>query len=121
MDIKKISPSFSVSSQLTIKDLGLASSQGFKTVINNRPDGESDDQPSSAEFARVAQELDSPHPEQHALQHLLAGIDPGSEQQHLGEARREQLGPVENSRQSAVAASPCRRWCTDPTLTASDR
>lgn len=57
MDIKKISPSFSVTSQLTIKDLGLASSQGFKTIINNRPDGESDDQPSSKEFEHAAQEL----------------------------------------------------------------
>lgn len=57
MDIKKISPSISVSSQLTLKDLGLASAQGYKTIINNRPDGESDDQPASEEIERIAQEL----------------------------------------------------------------
>ncbi|MEH6471803.1 MAG: TIGR01244 family sulfur transferase [Halopseudomonas sp.] len=57
MDISKISPAFSVAGQLSLKELGLASAQGYKTIINNRPDGESDDQPTSAEFAQTAKEL----------------------------------------------------------------
>ncbi len=57
MDIKRISPFFSVSAQLSPADLGAAASQGFKAVINNRPDRESDDQPSSAELEAAAEGL----------------------------------------------------------------
>lgn len=46
MDIKKIAPDLSVSPQVQPQDVGVAASMGFRTIIVNRPDGESDDQPS---------------------------------------------------------------------------
>ncbi len=54
MDIKKISPFISVSPQLSVPDVGVAASMGFKAIINNRPDNESDDQPPSADIERAA-------------------------------------------------------------------
>ena len=45
MDIKTIAPDLSVSSQITAQDVGIAASQGFRSVIINRPNGESADQP----------------------------------------------------------------------------
>jgi len=45
MDIKTIAPDLSVSPQLTVQDVGIAASQGFRSLIINRPDGESSDQP----------------------------------------------------------------------------
>jgi uncharacterized protein (TIGR01244 family) len=58
MDVKKINDTISVSPQMSPADMADAAAQGFKTVINNRPDGEGGpDQPSSeavAEAARAA-------------------------------------------------------------------
>lgn len=54
MDLKRISPFFTASAQLSAADIGTAASQGYKAIINNRPDGESDDQPSSAEIEAAA-------------------------------------------------------------------
>ncbi len=55
MDIKKISPSLSVSAQITPTDVGILASQGFRTIICHRPDGESAEQPASAEIAAAAE------------------------------------------------------------------
>lgn len=55
MDIKKISPFLSVSPQISEADVGILASQGFRTIICNRPDGEADDQPASAAIAAAAE------------------------------------------------------------------
>ena len=69
MDIKQITPFLSVASQLSISDLGIASAQGFRTIINNRPDGEADDQPTSDELAGAAAAL--------GLDYLYLPVVPG--------------------------------------------
>jgi sulfide:quinone oxidoreductase len=63
MDLKRISPFFTASPQLSAADVGAAASLGFKAIINNRPDGEGDDQPRSEEIeaAAKAQGLDYRH------------------------------------------------------------
>ncbi len=45
MDIRRISPEFAVSPQISAADVGVAAAQGVRAVICNRPDGESGDQP----------------------------------------------------------------------------
>jgi sulfide:quinone oxidoreductase len=57
MNMKKISPRFFVSEQISTTDLGVASAQGIKTIMNNRPDGEAQGQPRSADLAAAAAEL----------------------------------------------------------------
>jgi len=57
MNMRKLSPRFFVSEQITTADLGVASAQGIKTVINNRPDNEAQGQPRSADLAAAAEEL----------------------------------------------------------------
>jgi sulfide:quinone oxidoreductase len=54
MDIITIAPDLSVSPQLQPQDIGLAAAQGFKSVIINRPDGESDEQPPHEAIAVAA-------------------------------------------------------------------
>ncbi|MCR9194805.1 MAG: bifunctional protein tyrosine phosphatase family protein/NAD(P)/FAD-dependent oxidoreductase [Hyphomonas sp.] len=54
MDIKTIAPDLSVSSQITVQDVGVAVSQGFRSLIINRPDGESADQTSHTEIEEAA-------------------------------------------------------------------
>ena len=55
MDIKTIAPDLSVSPQISVQDVGIAASQGFKSLIINRPDGESSDQTAHAEIEAAAQ------------------------------------------------------------------
>lgn len=54
MDAKRINDRVSVSPQIAIDDLPAIKAAGFTTVINNRPDGESPDQPASAEMEAAA-------------------------------------------------------------------
>ena len=53
--ISRLTPFLSVTSRLTETDLGIVASQGFKSIISNLPDGESDDQPSSVDLLAAAQ------------------------------------------------------------------
>ncbi len=40
MDVRKINETISVAPQLTASDMAEAAKMGFKTIVNNRPDGE---------------------------------------------------------------------------------
>ncbi|MEZ0168247.1 TIGR01244 family sulfur transferase [Microvirga sp. TS319] len=57
MKVTKLTPNISVAHQLTKQDLEEAVGAGFKTIINNRPDGEAPDQPPSEELAAAAKRL----------------------------------------------------------------
>jgi uncharacterized protein (TIGR01244 family) len=53
-DFRKVTDDFSVAPQIAPGDIAEAAKQGFVLVINNRPDGESPDQPSSETMALEA-------------------------------------------------------------------
>ncbi len=74
MNFKTLAPDISVSPQLTPQDVGLAAAQGFRSIIINRPDGESDDQPGHELIAEAAQ--------RHGLEVCYIPIVPG----HLSDA-----------------------------------
>lgn len=52
-----LTPSLSVSPQITERDVGILAAQGFRGIISNRPDGEAEDQPATATIAAAAQRL----------------------------------------------------------------
>ena len=54
-NIKRLTPFLSVAPQISLGDIGTLSAHGFRAVISNRPDGEGEGQPSSAEIAAAAQ------------------------------------------------------------------
>ena len=55
LQIISLTPDFAVSPQLATTDFSALAQQGFKTIINNRPDGEGGGaQPSSPEMERAA-------------------------------------------------------------------
>ena len=56
MDVKRIDDNFSVSPQISPEDVTAIKAQGFVAIINNRPDGESPDQPSGATIEKAAHE-----------------------------------------------------------------
>jgi uncharacterized protein (TIGR01244 family) len=56
INTQTIAPGFAVAAQLSAEQMADAAAQGFKTVINNRPDGEGGpDQPQSQAIAAAAQ------------------------------------------------------------------
>jgi len=57
MHYQSLSSTLSVAPQIQPQDLEAIASAGFKTVINNRPDGESLDQPTAADMAAHAKSL----------------------------------------------------------------
>jgi len=58
MEVKTISPFLSVAAQIKAEDVATLSELGFRTIINNRPDNETDDQPRSATLAAAAKAHD---------------------------------------------------------------
>ena len=56
LPIRPLNPSFAVGAQLAPGDLAMVATMGFKTVINNRPDGEGGpDQPASTAMQAAAE------------------------------------------------------------------
>ena len=55
MDLKRINDHVTVSPQISLDDIAAIKAAGFTTIVNNRPDGESPDQPDS-ETMRAAVE-----------------------------------------------------------------
>lgn len=54
MELKRINDHITVSGQILPEDVSALKAAGFTTIINNRPDGESPDQPASAEIEAAA-------------------------------------------------------------------
>src|SRR5260221_4065007 len=57
MQTRSLTEKLLVSSQLMLTDLTAAADQGIRSIINNRPDGEASDQPTSAEIEAAASAL----------------------------------------------------------------
>jgi sulfide:quinone oxidoreductase len=57
MKITRLAPAFCVSDQLQPEDLPRVREAGYRAVINNRPDGEEDGQPTSAQLSAEADKL----------------------------------------------------------------
>lgn len=54
MPFSNLTETMWVAPQLTVADVARAAEMGVKCIINNRPDGESDDQPAGADLAAAA-------------------------------------------------------------------
>jgi uncharacterized protein (TIGR01244 family) len=53
-DFRRVNDHLSVSPQLSVADVAEAKAKGFTTIVNNRPDGEAPDQPTSAQIEAAA-------------------------------------------------------------------
>jgi sulfide:quinone oxidoreductase len=98
MRTARLTPTLSVAPQLTEADVEQAAAAGFRTIINNRPDGESPDQPSSDKLAAAASRL-------------------GLQYRHIpvvsGEISPEQIAAFRTA--LAEAASPALAFCRSGT------
>jgi len=55
LELKRINQHVSVSPQISPEDIPTIKAAGFTTIVNNRPDGESPDQPTSDTIEKAAQ------------------------------------------------------------------
>ena len=53
-EFRRVTDEFWVSPQISVEDVAKAKAEGFTRIINNRPDGESPDQPASAQIEAAA-------------------------------------------------------------------
>ena len=90
MQIRKLTTQVSVSPQLEPEELANLAAAGFRSVINNRPDGEADDQPASAVMADAAA--------RHGLAYRYIPLVPGQYDSAaidaMAQAMEELPGPV---------------------------
>ena len=90
MDITRLSDRLAVAPQIRPQDLGDVAAAGFVGIVNNRPDGEAPDQPSSFELETAAR--------QHGLRYWHIPIVPGEmAEQHvrgLAAALEQAGGPL---------------------------
>ncbi len=55
MELKRINQHVTVSPQISPEDVATIKAAGFTTIVNNRPDGEQPDQPTSDQIQQAAQ------------------------------------------------------------------
>lgn len=53
-DFRRVTDDLSVAPQISVVDVAEAARQGFKTIVNNRPDGEDPGQPDEADIKAAA-------------------------------------------------------------------
>jgi sulfide:quinone oxidoreductase len=90
MDIHRITPGLSVAPQISPADVGLAASQGFRSIVNNRPAGESEDQPSAEAIREAAQAHGLDYRDIPVVSGQVTDADAAAFSQALGEMK----GPV---------------------------
>jgi len=90
VNIVKITPDIAVSEQLEPEDVAAIAAAGYKLLINNRPDGESPGQPTSAALAAAAAE--------HGIAYVhypVSGMNfPGPDLQYLATVFDNAEGPA---------------------------
>ena len=57
MDLRPVTPTYSVSGQISAEDLAAIKAAGFKSIVCHRPDGEAAGQPSFASIRQAAEAL----------------------------------------------------------------
>ncbi|HYD87998.1 MAG TPA: TIGR01244 family sulfur transferase [Vitreimonas sp.] len=53
-EFRRVSPHFAVAGQIELADISRAAAEGYRTLVNNRPDGEAPGQPRAAEVKAAA-------------------------------------------------------------------
>lgn len=56
MNITELAPNYAVTPQVEVQDIPQIKALGYDVLINNRPDGEADDQPNEADIRAAAEQ-----------------------------------------------------------------
>ena len=86
-EFRTLSDSVLASQQLTLADVAAASSMGVTLIVNNRPEGEADDQTPGAEIEAAARAA--------GLNYLAIPVTPGTFDEAQVSAMRDALGAAD--------------------------
>ncbi|MCC6926847.1 TIGR01244 family sulfur transferase [Novosphingobium sp.] len=90
VEANEIASGYAVRGQITVADLTKIAAAGYKTVVNNRPDGEEDGQPTSAVLEAESRRL--------GLRYVAIPVDPAgpsaAQARQLAETLKSAPGPV---------------------------
>lgn len=125
MQIKAIDTHYSVSDQVNASDMSLLAAQGFRAVVNFRPDGEGGEaQPASATLAAQAAELGLAYLHIPVVPNQLQPQDVAQLQQFLqqhpvgvlgfcrtGNRASQAYQAVQQSQRPPAAAGACQQCC----------
>ncbi|WDI30218.1 TIGR01244 family sulfur transferase [Hyphococcus flavus] len=109
---KLLTDAFYVSPQLSVAEVAAAADEGFKLIVNNRPDGEMIGQPKSAELETAATAVGMKYA------HIPVGPE-GITQGHI-EALKSALDSVERTKTLAFCRSGARSTFLLSYLSASE-
>lgn len=56
MQVHQLTDQFSVAAQISVDDIAAIAAQGFRSIVNNRPDDEAPGQPANAELEAAARQ-----------------------------------------------------------------
>ncbi|GAA4647673.1 hypothetical protein GCM10023115_56350 [Pontixanthobacter gangjinensis] len=87
MELNQICDEFSATGQISPADLQQIAAAGFKTIVDNRPDGEAPDQPSSADMEAAAHKL--------GLGFAYIPIIPGQLSEHEAQELRQVMATMQ--------------------------
>jgi len=86
-DFRQVTPDFWASPQITPGDVAEAAALGFTLIVNNRPEGEADDQTAGAEIAATARAA--------GMDYRAIPVSPGGFDEGQVRAMAEALGGAE--------------------------
>ncbi len=114
MSIMKLTPDFAASAQLTEADVNKAAAEGFRTIIDNRPDGEDAGQPTAADMAALAARHGMAFEHIPVVPGAIADADVAKMADALGRASGPVLGYCRTGMRAATLWALSEAGITDP-------
>jgi sulfide:quinone oxidoreductase len=114
MRIAQLTPFLSVSPQLAEADLGILAAQGFRSVVDNRPDGEAEDQPPSAVLAAAAERVGLAYRHLPVVSGQVTDEDVAAFARALAELKGPVLAFCRTGTRSATLWALSEAWHLDP-------
>ncbi len=114
MSIMKLTPNFAASAQLTEADVIKVAAGGFRTIIDNRPDGEDAGQPTAADMAVLAARHGMAFEHIPVVPGAIADADVAKMADALGRASGPVLGYCRTGMRAATLWALSEAGMTDP-------
>ncbi|MEK0085925.1 TIGR01244 family sulfur transferase [Benzoatithermus flavus] len=114
MQIRKLTPFLHVSPQISEADLGVLAAQGFKSVVNNRPDGEGEGQPTSEALAAAAARLGLAYRHLPVISGRVTDEDVAAFAKELSELKGPVLAFCRTGTRSTTLWALSEAWHLDP-------
>lgn len=112
--LKRLTPFLSVSPQISEADIGALAARGFRAVVNNRPDGEGDNQPPSEVIAAAARRVGMEYRHRPVVSGKVTDADVDGFTELMGELRGPVVAFCRTGTRSITLWALSEAWHLDP-------